>query len=601
MKFLNTLLSLLLTAGVASAFDTNYIRGLTRGRRQAQAKVTSSSSQLRPRQVTQSPFYTANTTNFFVNGTTLPDVNFDLGESYAGQLPVGGSSDGNLFFWFWPTTNPDQPKEILLWLNGGPGCSSLLGLLQENGPVSWGAGTYKPVRNNFSWHRLTNVVWVDQPIGTGFSTGTVTAMNEDDVAKQFMGFWKNLMDTFGMQGYDVYIAGESYAGMYCPYIASHFLDANDTTYYNVKGMQINDPVISDYAVSTFAPTSYMVDYWSNVFPLNDTARAQLRNMSASCGYDDFLNTYLTFPPPGPQPAVAPGYYPNGTDFRTECDTGSFLQDAISWLNPAFDMYQITQMLPMPDSVLGIPAGSDVYLPNGLFIGEQTYFNRTDVKQAIHAPVDVDWAICANNVFVEDNDASDPSSFRALPSVIDRTGNVIIAHGMNDVVLIANGTLLAIQNMTWGGKLGFQNIPSDPLFVPRHPFDDSASMSGQGVLGTTHTERGLTWNLVMLTGHMVPTGQPAVAFRQIEFLLGRVNSLSSTQPLSIYPNEMQPSATSIGGPVGPILGRAAVMDQSGVGGGKASSAMRLTMGGSGGLSCSWQILTASTAGAIIAGL
>ena len=59
------------------------------------------------------------TAEFAVNGSAIPEVNFDAGESYAGQLPIGGNSDGKLYFWFWPTTNPDQPKEILIWLNGG--------------------------------------------------------------------------------------------------------------------------------------------------------------------------------------------------------------------------------------------------------------------------------------------------------------------------------------------------------------------------------------------------------------------------------------------------------------------------------------------------
>lgn len=86
------------------------------------------------------------------------------------------------------------------------------------------------------WHHLTNVIWVEQPVGTGFSTGTVTATNEDDLAQQFMGFWKNFVDAFGLQGYSVYVTGESYAGAYCPYIASNMLDANDTAYYDVKGM-----------------------------------------------------------------------------------------------------------------------------------------------------------------------------------------------------------------------------------------------------------------------------------------------------------------------------------------------------------------------------
>ena len=55
------------------------------------------------------------------------------------------------------------------------------------------------------------MVWVEQPIGTGFTTGTVTATSETDVAAQFMGFFKNFVDTFSMQGYAVYITGESYA------------------------------------------------------------------------------------------------------------------------------------------------------------------------------------------------------------------------------------------------------------------------------------------------------------------------------------------------------------------------------------------------------
>ena len=83
--------------------------------------------------------------------------------------------------------------------------------MQENGPFIWQYGTYKPVSNPWAWNKLTNVVWVEQPVGTGFSQGKPTAQSQDDVAKQFLGFWKNFIETFGMQGYTVYIAGESYA------------------------------------------------------------------------------------------------------------------------------------------------------------------------------------------------------------------------------------------------------------------------------------------------------------------------------------------------------------------------------------------------------
>lgn len=52
------------------------------------------------------------------------------------------------------------------------------------------------------------MVWVEQPVGTGFSQGTPTATSEEDVADQFLGFFKNFVDTFSMQGYTVYITGQ---------------------------------------------------------------------------------------------------------------------------------------------------------------------------------------------------------------------------------------------------------------------------------------------------------------------------------------------------------------------------------------------------------
>lgn len=210
--------------------------------------------------------YANRATGFAVNGTGIPDVDFDVGESYAGTLPVGKvgeSTDGHMFFWFFPTTAADDPKEIIIWLNGGPGCSSLSGLLQENGPISWQKGTFKPYANLWSWHHISNVIWVEQPIGTGFSTGKVTAQDEDDVARQFMGFWRNFIDTFGMHGYKVFITGESYAGAFCPYIASNMLDANDTTYFDVGGMLIYDPTISGGSAA-HASLNYFVQSWKNV-------------------------------------------------------------------------------------------------------------------------------------------------------------------------------------------------------------------------------------------------------------------------------------------------------------------------------------------------
>jgi carboxypeptidase D len=65
---------------------------------------------------------------FAVNGSAIPDVNFDIGESYAGLLPISSNANetSELYFWFVPTENPDACDEILIWLNGGVSYRTLI-------------------------------------------------------------------------------------------------------------------------------------------------------------------------------------------------------------------------------------------------------------------------------------------------------------------------------------------------------------------------------------------------------------------------------------------------------------------------------------------
>ena len=98
---------------------------------------------------------------FAVDGSALPEVDFNVGESYAGTLSIDSNPDNfnRLWFWFFPSENPAASDEIAIWLNGGPGCSSLDGLFQENGPFLWQSGTYAPIKNPYAWTNLTNMVW----------------------------------------------------------------------------------------------------------------------------------------------------------------------------------------------------------------------------------------------------------------------------------------------------------------------------------------------------------------------------------------------------------------------------------------------------------
>ena len=146
----------------------------------------------------------------------------------------------------------------------------------------------------------------------------------------------------------------------------------------------------------------------------------------------------------------------------------------------------------------------------------------------------------------------------LPGVIEKNERTIIGHGLLDFILIYNGTLLVIQNMTWHGKQGrrarivqdahplthspgFSSPPETPFIVPYHSPSPATldngegtqqqlmTLAGSGVMGHYHTERGLTLVNVDLSGHMIPQYAPSAAYRQVQFLLGRIPALNSTEP------------------------------------------------------------------------
>ena len=220
-------------------------------------------------------------------------------------------------------------------LNGGPGCSSLSGLLTENGPFLWQAGTLAPTPNTYSFNNLTNFVWVEQPVGTGFSQGTPNITNEFELADEFLGFWKNFIDTFQILDRKTYITGESYGGFYVPYIANGFLEANDTKYYDLRGIAVNDPILGDGTLQQEAIVVPYLDYWNKLLDLNDTFVQQIHDYNDRCGYTDYFNTYLAFPPPAaPWPSPPNASIPG-------CDVFDSVFSAALETNPCFNIYHIT--------------------------------------------------------------------------------------------------------------------------------------------------------------------------------------------------------------------------------------------------------------------
>ncbi|ORX53055.1 prepro-carboxypeptidase Z [Hesseltinella vesiculosa] len=131
------------------------------------------------------------------------------------------------FYWhFESQTDPDNDP-LTIWLNGGPGCSSMIGLWSELGPCSVDADGYM-TKNPYSWNQKSNLLFVDQPAGVGFSYGVDSASSTQDGAKPFYQFIMEFYKEFPKYiGRPVHLFGESYGGHYLPVFASYILDQND--------------------------------------------------------------------------------------------------------------------------------------------------------------------------------------------------------------------------------------------------------------------------------------------------------------------------------------------------------------------------------------
>ena len=239
-----------------------------------------------------------------------------------------------------------------------------------------------------------------------------------------------------------------------------------------------------------------MDYWSNLFFLNDSFTQQIHDTADRCNYTDYFNTYLQFPPPS-------GKFPMLPEDAQGCDVFDSVFAAALEVNPCFNIYHLTDTCPHLYSVLGIVNPGDYEPPGGV-----VYFNRTDVQMAINAPVGTNWSQCTSkNVFdmgsmnqsVMDGSLG-PAQNDVLKHVIESTNNTIIGVGGLDFLLPTNGSLLAIQNITWNGVQGFTERPSEQFYVPYHPEYNQGALSGAGNAGYWITQRGLTFYEVQLAGH-----------------------------------------------------------------------------------------------------
>ncbi|TYH01786.1 hypothetical protein ES288_A09G087500v1 [Gossypium darwinii] len=174
---------------------------------------------------------------------------------FSGYVTVNEEHGRALFYWFFEAQSEASKKPLLLWLNGGPGCSSIAyGAASELGPLRVGENGVDLHFNEFAWNQEANLLFVESPVGVGFSytntTSDLTKLDDAFVAEDVYMFLVEWLQRFPhFKTRDFFISGESYAGHYVPQLAELVYDRNnDTTRYpfiNLKGFMVGNPVTDD--------------------------------------------------------------------------------------------------------------------------------------------------------------------------------------------------------------------------------------------------------------------------------------------------------------------------------------------------------------------
>ena len=396
-----------------------------------------------------------------------------LVDSYHGYVPVNSNGD-DLFYWMFPSQNNPSTDPLLVWYTGGPGCSSALAIMMENGPFNVTLEG-KVFINPYSWNNKANLLFVDQPIGTGFSHSSVDDMSqtEDDVATNMLTFYKTFFTQLypEFQNRELYISGESFAGNYIPHIA-HKLFAANLPYVNLKGLAIGngwtDPArqYPEYPKYDFAP---------EYVPYTKLTQAQFNK------YDPLLQTCYNLLTSSPHSMLVQVnlYCETLADALYTAPDGQLLYNMYDVRKPCvddlcYDMSAITDFINSPASLNELQADKFWEACDG-FVGQR--LNRLDGN---------------NNASLKLIDMLNSGKIRML-----------IYHGEYDYICNWMGGQEYLKYLAWNSQAQFNAV--SPVDVP---------------YGTTWTYNNLRFVKFANAGHMVPMDQPQYALDMINaFIAG----------------------------------------------------------------------------------
>lgn len=432
--------------------------------------------------------------------TNLPGLGAPSTKQYSGYLDLPGPQGKHLHYWLVESKKAPETSPTVFWFNGGPGCSSLDGYFYEHGPyhvkepiVNGTDGVPELVENPFAWNNIANIVFLEAPAGVGFSyadssaglshNDTSTAEDNYDALVQFFkGFPEYAKN-------DLFIAGESYAGMYVPTLALQVLQHNEEVEADarmpLKGILVGNGVTGRDAIPEDVAQTLDVEFLFGHGLFSSVVHDQI---VTACG--DFKNT------------------------STACDNAVGLaQDEIGNIN-VYNIYgpcimdmdeKANEVAHLRAPATGIMAkgrlGAGSGGPNGCIdAGAATkYLDHPAVKEAIHVAVaKKDWHICGGIQYEENFPSLLPFyKEKLIPQI-----RVLIFNGDVDCCVPYKG------NEWWTSSLGLK------VEKPWRAWTLDNQVGGY----VTTYESNFNFVTVKGAGHMVPQFRPPQALAMFERML-----------------------------------------------------------------------------------
>ncbi|EAR82470.2 serine carboxypeptidase family protein (macronuclear) [Tetrahymena thermophila SB210] len=400
-----------------------------------------------------------------------------LNETYTtGLITIKKSSD--IFYWHFESRSNPSEDPIAFWLAGGPGASSMISVLAGNGPYRLNQQDQTLETNIYAWNNQANMVFVDQPVGTGFSNagnGELTKSEsevEEDFYQFLLGFFEQNPQYIGRP---LYLTGVSYAGHFVPAIGASLIKKKDPK-INLQGLAIGngwvDPQIQYPSYGEFAFKNNLI----SSYEYNLVAKPTLSNCSKLIA------------------KKAPYKI-----FKPICMRGMY--DIVgNEENPKFDVYNVKCTGPDCESA---------------FNGLSDYFNRADVQAALGVS-GRNWQIESDPVYDALEYDYDLSYAQDVAFVLESGIKVLVYYGDLDFICNYIGGLQWAENMNWSMQKDFQNAEFQDYLV-------------DGKVGGQFKSAGkFSFLTVNQSGHMVTVDQPALALQMFNQFISNQNIRNKDQ-------------------------------------------------------------------------